>query len=117
LQQIRDDQKIRLEIKTEDTKYKIVPISLQILVENALKHNSATIEKPLVISIVQHSDVVEVRNNLQKRTTFQKSTGTGLANLKERVRYISKKEIEVEETNQEFIVNIPIIPDYEGSDR
>jgi hypothetical protein len=111
LQKIRDEEKVNLEIQPVDAKkYRILPISLQVLLENALKHNSATRDHPLTITIYTENDFIVVKNNLQKKLTIEKSTGTGLRNLGERLRLITSREMNVIETADEFIVKIPLIP-------
>lgn len=110
LQKERDGEKIRLEIDFQHPeRYKIIPISLQILIENALKHNSASEENPLYIRIQQHDGYVVVSNTIQKRSTLNASHGTGLANLKERLMLITGKEMTVEMKNNQFVVKLPII--------
>jgi LytS/YehU family sensor histidine kinase len=119
LQKIRDEEKISLEINIpEDKKYRILPISIQILIENALKHNTATREKPLNIMIEKGpNDMIIVRHNLQKKLNIGYSPKTGLKNLEARISLATKKEMQVIETESEFIVKIPLIPDrYESAD-
>ena len=110
LQKIRDDEKI--EMKTElniDVNALIVPVSLQLLVENALKHNASTRKQPLEIIIHNEGlDKVVVRNQLQKKTQLVDSSKIGLKNLNERCRLILNQEIEILETTEEFIVKIPV---------
>lgn len=111
LQKIRDGEKIDLKIEIVDPdKLSVLPVSLQILVENALKHNSATRTQPLEITIHNEGiDKLVVRNNLQTKTQLNSSSKIGLKNLKERSRLILNREIEVVETNDEFVVKIPVI--------
>lgn len=110
LQQERDEDKIRLEVEVEDAeKYQIVPISLQILVENALKHNLASKENPLEISIRRENDFIIVSNRMQRKNRLDISLGTGLANLKERVRLITGKKLIIKEGNSVFEVQLPIV--------
>ena len=110
LQQIRDGNKILLSIDIPATQQcKIYPISLQLLVENALKHNMATAEKQLKISIYMAGDCIVVKNNLQRKNTMETSRKIGLNNLRERIKYIVDKEMEVIETREEFKVIIPLI--------
>lgn len=110
LHAIRDDGKIILTIDTPRAeKFQVLPVSLQILVENAIKHNSATRENPLQIRINIDDQVMIVRNNLQKMPVKIKSTGIGLNNLSERVRLATGKKLVVEETDSEFVVKIPLI--------
>jgi len=110
LHRIRDDGKIQVEININDSAdYEILPVSLQILVENAVKHNKATRESPLVISIYLENNFVVVKNNLQKMAVQMSSTRVGLRNLSERIRLMSAKALIVEETDSEFTVKIPLV--------
>lgn len=110
LHKIRDDGKILLDIRVDESdKSEILPVSLQILVENAIKHNKATRESPLRISIYIENKHVIVKNNLQKMALQLKSTQIGLKNLSQRVSLISKKILIIEETNTDFIVKIPLL--------
>jgi len=110
LHKIRDDGKILLDIRVDESdKSEILPVSLQILVENAIKHNKATRESPLRISIYIENKHVIVKNNLQKMALQLKSTQIGLKNLAQRVSLISKKILIIEETNTDFIVKIPLL--------
>ncbi len=111
LQKIRDEEKVNIEILAIDAKkYRILPISLQILIENALKHNLATRDNPLRIVIYPENDYIVVKNNLQKKQSIEEFPGTGLRNLSERLKLITNKEIKVIETKEEFIVKIPLMP-------
>jgi LytS/YehU family sensor histidine kinase len=110
LHKIRDNGKIQLEINSDNNgNSEILPVSLQILVENAIKHNKATRESPLIISIGIENNYVVVRNNLQKMGIQLKSTGIGLKNLSQRISLVSRKEVIIEETSSEFIVKIPLL--------
>jgi LytS/YehU family sensor histidine kinase len=111
LQQIRDEDKISLTIEVaEPANYKILPMSLQLLVENAIKHNAYTRENPLKILIRQNDGTLEITNNLQKKLTIGHSSKIGLKNLGERTKFITKKELQVIATNDEFKVIVPLIP-------
>jgi len=110
LHKIRDDDKIALTIDYGNiSEYSIIPVSLQILIENCVKHNIATRENRLRISISIENDFVVVQNNLQKMGTRLMSTGTGLKNLAERVRLITGKTLIVEESNSLFTVKVPLL--------
>lgn len=110
LQKIRDNEKIELKVEINiDKNALIVPVSLQLLVENALKHNISTRNQPLEITIHNEGiDKLVVRNNLQKKSQLENSSKIGLKNLNERCRLILKRETEILETAEEFIVKIPI---------
>jgi two-component system, LytTR family, sensor kinase len=110
LNKIRDEEKIKLIVNTPDAEnYSILPVSLQILLENAVKHNMATRESPLEISIYIENQHIVVKNNLQKMATQLKSTKTGLKNLAERVRLMTGKALIIEETKSDFIVKVPLL--------
>jgi len=110
LHKVRDQEKINLNIETpEASEFDIIPVSLQILIENAIKHNMTTKENPLVISITIEGQYIVVRNNLQKMGMQIQSTKIGLKNLAERVRLVSKKDLIIEETNNYFTVKVPLL--------
>ena len=74
-----------------------------------MKHNAAKRDNPLIITIHEEGlDKLVVRNNLQKKTQLNSSSKIGLKNLGERCRLIMKREIEIQETVDEFIVKVPV---------
>lgn len=87
---------------------KVIPISLQILVENALKHNSASEEKPLKIYISDNDGYIIVSNNIQRKSILSDSPGTGLINLQQRTKPITGKDMIQIQENSLFIVKMPI---------
>jgi hypothetical protein len=110
LHQIRNELKILLHIDIEnDRDFEILPVSLQLLIENAIKHNMATLEKPLRITINLEDKHIVVKNNLQKMATRAISTKIGLKNLNERVKLITGNGIIIEETGSDFIVKVPLM--------
>ena len=110
LYKIRDEEKIALNINVDDAgSYKIIPVSLQILIENAIKHNIAARENPLIISISIENQQIVVKNNLQKMASQIPTTRIGLKNLAERVRLTTNKALIVEETDSCFTVKIPLL--------
>ena len=105
---------------------KYVPVfSLQLLIENAIKHNVLTRERPLTIRVVYEEGVIRVVNNLQKRPESGAGAasggagaaagGTGLINLRERYRALTGDPVLIQEGEHEFSVTIKVF-DYEGSD-
>lgn len=95
----------------------IPPLSLQSLLENAIKHNSHTADKPLEISVSRTGDSIVVSNNLNPLKSSITTTGTGLKTLHDRYSMIYGKEITVVKTETCFSVQLPLIPnDYESSD-
>ena len=109
LQKIRDEEKINLSIEiNNESSLEVLPVSLQLLVENALKHNSATRINPLEIVIYNEGmDKLVVRNNIQLKTTITASSKKGLKNLNERSRLILNREIEILQSENFFVVKIP----------
>lgn len=87
----------------------VVPCALQLLVENATKHNIVSGDTPLRINIATEGDRLVVRNNLQLRTHGQPSTHLGLANIRRQYLDITGHEISVVKSDREFIVKLPIV--------
>jgi LytS/YehU family sensor histidine kinase len=110
LQQLRDNDRIGMEILVDQpSSYLILPVSLQLLVENALKHNMATTGKPLKIVIsIENYQYIKVENNLQPKQQLDGSFQIGLKNLGERIKLVTGKELIVEKNNERFSVKIPI---------
>lgn len=91
----------------EDTA--IVPLSLQMLFENAIKHNVISVEKPLTIEVFTENGHLVVRNNLQKKNQVMDSTGVGLSNVRDRYKMLAGKEVEVIASHEYFTVLLPIV--------
>jgi two-component system, LytTR family, sensor kinase len=91
----------------------IVPLSLQIIIENCVKHNIATQQKPLTIeiSIDQKNEYISISNNLQFMNAHGESNGVGLENIKKRYACFTETEIEVKNDGKVFRVSIPLLLD------
>jgi sensor histidine kinase YesM len=87
----------------------IIPMALQLLIENCIKHNQSSTQKPLQISVSRKGETIEVSNSLQRKIHPEESFRIGLKNLKERYAYFNNKEIQVNETETEYKVCIPIL--------
>lgn len=107
-QRFRQNLNIKVDISDSKMIY-LVPLTLQILTENAVKHNIVSATKPLEITITREGDQLKVCNNLQVRLTAEKSTHFGLQSLSRRYLSITGKEIQVEQTEKYFCVTIPLI--------
>ena len=116
LNQLRGTEKYRLKVDKEiPANLWVLPVSIQLLVENALKHNTATTTDPLVVQIrLIGDDYCEVSNNKQIMPSMETSTGTGLKNLNERIKQVCTKELIVEDTAERFTVKIPLIKSNES---
>lgn len=100
---------VNIDIPSEYNHYKIAPVTLQNMIENAIKHNVIDIESPLVIDIFIDDDYLVVKNNLQKKNVVETSNKRGLENLKSLYHYLISKPVIVEETKQSFAIKIPLI--------
>jgi hypothetical protein len=87
----------------------IVPLSLQMLFENAIKHNVISTEKPLVIDVFFENNSLIVRNNLQRKNQVMDSTGVGLQNIKDRYRMLTERAVEVIVSQQYYTVVLPVV--------
>ena len=87
----------------------IVPLTMQMIFENAIKHNVISTEKPLSIEVFFENDHLIVRNNLQRKNQVMDSTGIGLQNIKDRYRMLTDKAVEVIASQQYFTVVLPVI--------
>lgn len=110
LQQIRFGEKLKLHVDLNDDGL-VAPLALQMLVENAIKHNIIADEQPLTIRIYKDEAFVIVENNLQKKLIpTDESTGAGLENIKKRYSFLSAEAVRVEDNGHSFKVSVPIIP-------
>jgi sensor histidine kinase YesM len=101
---------VKIDIDEARSDLMILPMTLQLLIENVIKHNTFSKSNPLNISICVDSDnFLVIRNNTQIRETHFQSTGVGLANITNRYRLISDREPVFEKTATEFIARIPLI--------
>jgi two-component system, LytTR family, sensor kinase len=98
------------DIKVDDAyKSYILPhMSLQLLLENAVKHNMASAKKPLTVKIEIENEMIIFSNNIQPLKYIPESNGIGLSNLSERYRILMDREIEISATYEEFVVKLPI---------
>ncbi len=112
LQKIRFEENLVYNIKatTGTESLFIPPLSLQLLLENAIKHNEASQENPLFIQIIQEGNELWITNTFQpKKNLVEPSTGIGLANIRKRYQLLSEQEIQVIQTADEFIVKLPLL--------
>ncbi|HLO52907.1 MAG TPA: histidine kinase [Saprospiraceae bacterium] len=100
---------VNININEEFLHYKIAPVTLQNLIENAIKHNIIDIESPLIIDIYIEHDYIVVKNNIQKKNVVETSNKKGLIQFITLYKYLTKKPIKIEETEDNFCLKIPLI--------
>jgi sensor histidine kinase YesM len=103
-----DAFKLNIDVDARFLDIKIPHLTLQPLLENAAKHNSVSIAKPLYVRIFISGNMLVVSNNLQEITNPEGSTGIGLANLNSRCRILMQQEIVIEKTAENFTVKLPL---------
>ena len=111
LLQIRHDEKLHLETALNGHAQNVMlpPCSLQILVENAIKHNEFSALEPLKIHISLGQEFLKVNNPFKPKSHAVNSTGIGLKNLGARYRILTNRSIIVENHRDQFTVKLPLI--------
>ena len=113
LQKERFRPNLRIEFKIEEAYMSrmVVPLALQILIENAIKHNVISNKKPLRVEIFIDStnQQIIVQNNLQRKRQVIHSTKVGLSNLQKRYQFFSKHPLSIGEEDGRFVVAIPLL--------
>ncbi|MCB0463539.1 MAG: 2TM domain-containing protein [Flavobacteriaceae bacterium] len=111
LLKMRFEDSIIFEIpeQASDPESKVVPLSLQLLLENAVKHNMVTSTKPLHIKIYETNNLLVVENNLQPKQIVKKSSGVGLDNIKQRYDLLTDRKVNINQKANSFAVAIPML--------
>ena len=95
--------------KASNSDAKVVPLALQLLLENAVKHNIVNATKPLKIRIFELDGNLVVENILQPKEVLKNSTGVGLTNIKQRYSLLTGRQVEINKTASHFSVAIPML--------
>ncbi|MET0394385.1 MAG: sensor histidine kinase [Chitinophagaceae bacterium] len=112
LLRIRFDKAVRLQMAIPAAALDhclVPPISLQVLAENAIKHNEFSEEKPLVLDIVLENGELVIRNDIKRKTAFRPSSRIGLQNLGERYKLTTSREIAISTEDNNFTVRLPVL--------
>ncbi|MBL7946744.1 MAG: histidine kinase [Flavobacteriales bacterium] len=105
-----DSLRISVNVAQEHRQLLIAPLTLQLLLENALKHNVASTAAPLQVDIhVENGRTLAVRNSLHRKQGTVEGTGTGLSNVRQRYAYLSERPVDVIETREHFLVALPLL--------
>jgi two-component system, LytTR family, sensor kinase len=111
LQEIRHSNEVQIHFYNDhdiDNMF-ILPVSIQILIENAIKHNEFSDSQPLIISITYENNMIVVENNIRAKNYNIPSSKIGLTNLRDRCRLILGKDLEIIKEGNHFKVNLPIL--------
>ncbi len=111
LLQLRFEESIVFEMpeKATNPEAKVVPLSLQILLENTIKHNVVMQTRPLHIKIFEKDNFLIVENNLQPKEVIKQSSGVGLGNIQQRYALLTKRKFSIYKTKDSFIAELPIL--------
>ena len=104
-----DSVSFRFDVAEQDLKSFVVPLSLQLLLENCIKHNFATSQKPLRVQIYSENGFLFIENNLQAREQVKESAGIGLSNIVQRYALLTSEHVFIEKSADFFRIRIPIL--------
>lgn len=111
LQKIRFESNLDVEIDISSMNYKVIPLSVQMLVENAIKHNEISDKKPLQIRIFSSDDqYLTVENQLQKKSGSE-GNGTGIQNISDQYGFFTDKKVLISFNSEKFRISIPLLTD------
>ncbi len=108
-ERFKGNLEVKIDIADHHLDQHIIPLSLQILFENAIKHNIISRRKPLLIEVFVNEGKLVILNNLQRKEQVMDSTKVGLENIKTRYRFFTEETVEVKENEQYFAVAIPLL--------
>lgn len=110
LQRIRFGEKLRVSVQLNEFDAEVAPLALQMLIENAIKHNIISEEDPLTITVSRDGQFIVVTNNLQIKKSFgEDSAGVGLENIRRRYEMLTAEKVRVEKTDDHFTVKLPLL--------
>jgi sensor histidine kinase YesM len=112
LVKMRYDTNLKVDFRTDEkyNNFRLPPLTLQTLIENAVKHNEISKRNPLSISVsTSDSDNLIVSNTIQEKLSSEPGTGIGLSNLSKQYRLLSGQDILISKLDQEFIVEVPLL--------
>ncbi|MBN1142810.1 MAG: histidine kinase [Bacteroidales bacterium] len=109
LHKIRHGENLKVQLDVEDNAGYIVPLSMQILLENAFKHNVISEEEPLLVKVWRDHDYIIVQNQIRKRKTIEAGSGTGLETIVNQYKFISSRTLLICADDGNFTVHVPIL--------
>jgi len=102
---------VNIDIPERFRERKVVPMVVQLLIENAIKHNVVSKTKPLTVDIFVENDCLVIDNNLQLKSSTERSSNIGLNNIRKRYEYLTTRKVEINENDEHFTVKIPLMVD------
>ena len=118
MMQIRYGKNLHIDLHIDNTyqHHYIVPISIQLLLENALKHNVISDRHPLPIRIETTAEAtIRVSNPIRPKQGSESTSGMGLANLAKRYQLLQQRDIKITNNNNQFIVEVPLLDPQTGA--
>jgi LytS/YehU family sensor histidine kinase len=112
LQQKRYGNYLQLQINLtghDEKEIFLPPLTLQLLMENAIKHNAVSKEALLTVQLFAQDDYLVIKNNINIKTNSETGTGMGLQNIINRYAMLTDKKVTVHKTNEYFMVSLPIL--------
>lgn len=106
-----DSVDFEFNVNENDLRKFVVPLSLQLLLENCIKHNFATSSKPLIIKVFTENDCLCIENNLQAREQLKESAGIGLSNIVQRYALLTRRNVFIEKSEDYFKIKLPVLPE------
>lgn len=111
LQKIRFENNLEVKINVQPKNLKVIPLSVQMLVENVIKHNEISDKNPMQISIsTTDNQFLVVENKLQKKNGTE-GNGSGIQNISDRYKFFTDKQVEISISNEMFRISIPLLTD------
>jgi LytS/YehU family sensor histidine kinase len=109
LQQIRFGEKLKIELSLH-SRGGVAPLALQMLIENAIKHNVVSEDDPLTVKVYEEGNFIVVENNLQRKmVSAEPSAGVGLENIMKRYEFLTNQKVQIEDDSDRFVVRLPLI--------
>jgi len=112
LNKIRHGKNLSVEVNIDNKSGYIVPLSMQILLENAFKHNIIPEEQPLDVKVWRDHDYVIVQNRIRKRKTIESNGGTGLETIARQLEFLTSRSLLICSDDGFFTVHIPVLDSY-----
>ncbi|HBH22668.1 MAG TPA: hypothetical protein DDY13_04515, partial [Cytophagales bacterium] len=108
-QRFKDGITVKKEISSSLLQKKILPLTLQLLMENVVKHNIISMEHPLTVYLKEEDDRLIFKNKITLRNQSEKLSGLGLNNIQERYKLVSSRSVTIQKEDGFFLVSLPLL--------